>query len=144
MLTKEQEEKIIEIAATTWINFPGSYSKSIGAAVAVGIRAYDEMKDVEDVKATANAENDNDSGAYVVFRPSCLTTEESMQNVRVFNSIEEMVTKLKEEKKANIYIEEEEHKDCWTKWQHCHYVLYGSECFKIHAGVCDCKTFKRG
>lgn len=144
MLTTEQKNKIREIAAKTWELFPASYSESIGAAVAAGIQVYDEMKDVEDVKAAVKAEKDNDSGAYVVFRPSCLTIEESMQKVRVFNSIEEMVTKLKEEKQANIYIEDEEYKEGWTHWQHCHYVLCGSESFRVHAGVCDCKTFKRG
>ena len=197
MLTKEQKNEIREIVAKTWELFPASYSESVGAAVAAGIQVYDEMKDVEDVKAAANkkkqeqlskeldldnspltealkellkaAANFNEvtasecciewtrlyfaslreSKAVAVFRPHRGGLDDAMKEVRVFETKEQMLNKLKEEYGEKVAIDDDEIEDDRIGWLHSQYVTQelklrfgGTE--KVVIGICDCKTFKRG
>ena len=152
MLTKEQEEKISGIAGTTWAHFPGGYFQSVGAAIAAGIKAYDEIQDVEEVKAAVKAveeKKDSDNGAYVVFRPHGGAFADAISAIRVFENKEQMLNKLKEEYGEKVAIGDDEVEDDRIGWLHSQYV---TQEFKLRfggtanvvIGICDCKTFKRG
>ena len=60
MLMEKQEEMIRNLAMEAWKG-SNSHSESVAAAVVAGIKAYDAIQDVEDVKAAAKAANNSDT-----------------------------------------------------------------------------------
>ena len=144
MLTKEQEDKIIDAA-----NIYYNRGVTFGEAVVYALKAYDEMKDVEEVKATAKATNENNgSGAYVVFRPANKRGAEFW----VFNSVEDMCKKLyqkynSEKFQGDIAISRKTFDVLDFKHAQEVYLLKkeNNHCIVTDSvGYCDCKTFKRG
>ena len=191
MLTKEQEDRIRDA-----VNIYYNKGVTFGEAVVYALKAYNEMKDVEDVKAAANekqeqlskeldldnsplaealkellkaAANFNEvivsecciewarlyiaslrgSKAVAVFRPHRGGLDDAMKEVRVFETKEQMLNKLKEEYGGKVAIDDDEVEDERVGWLHSQYVTQelklrfgGTE--KVVIGICDCKTFKRG
>lgn len=122
---------------------------TIETLIVAGIKAYDEMKNVEDAKVAAKAAGaeNNDSGAYVVFRPHGKISE-AMKAVRVFHSKYEMLKKLSSENN-NDEIRINEYESCIvidrrSGWLHSQKV-YGIDknSYTYALGICDCKTFKK-
>ena len=144
MLTKEQEQKIRNAVELAW-DFSALDRVSVYRSIVAGIKAYDEMKDVEDVKAAVNeekAEKDNDSGAYcVVFCPN------DGSDSLVFDSLKAMYKKMKDSYEVEIGIDEEgvacgifkDYREVYLMVKEGDFWLSGES-----IGYCDCKTFKRG
>ena len=89
------------------------------------------------------------SKAVAVFRPHRGGLDDAMKEVRVFETKEQMLNKLKEEYGETVAIDDDEVEDDRIGWLHSQYVTMGimldsGRSAKSVIGICDCKTFKRG
>ena len=152
-LTKEQEQAIrekIEFVRIRAERDESDFSRIIKWIVA-GIKAYDELKDIEDVKAAVKAAKaeSNDSSAYVVFRPHRGAFADAISAIRVFETKEQMLNKLGEEYGGKVAIDDDEVEDDRIGWLHSQYVTqklklrFGGTA-SVVIGICDYKTFKKG
>ena len=144
MLTKEQEEKIREAVAKGY-EWGTLTAESVRYAIVMGIRAYDEIRDVEEVKAAVKKAAESNSDAYMVFRPHEASTKKELEAIRVFNSKDDMIAKLSKEYNGKIVIEVDENELNCIGWFHQNRILAITDDSRFkHIGYCDCKTFKRG
>ena len=147
MLTKEQEEKIKKAGDVYY-----EPNTTFGQAFVAAIKVYDELKDIEEVKAAVAAkavETSDTDDCYAVFRPIRPELNDSMKEVKVFNSESQMLEKLNEKSNLTIAIDDEEFEDDETGWLHSHYVSSIRKFKGFHyigetVGICDCKTFQKG
>ena len=147
-LTEGQEQKI-RYSANAGFKHGVLTCEPVTKAVVAGIKAYDEIQDMEEFKAAVNAidekepaGSDGNDDCYVVFRPFV----GSLAGVRVYKSEEEMLKKLSEEFNVETVIDRScEFGRTEFGWEHEHFVYFNDKKGKMcKMGYCDCKTFKRG